>query len=81
MIKPTKMTPKQLEEEINKLDIREKTRLVKRLLKETWEERFRNLLARIDKRVKESPITHRELEKIVEEAREEFYSQHGKNRH
>ena len=83
MIKPAHMTFQELRREISRLNIREKSRLVKRLMQETWEERYRSLLKKIDDRLQKSPLSPKdkqEINHIVEQARQEYYSQHAQSR-
>ena len=64
----------QLKEAIDNLPTQERARLVNELNRKTWEDRFRQLLARIDARLKRNPISQREITKIVEQARNEYYA-------
>ena len=66
---------KQLEEAIYRLPVRQRTQLAQRLLRTTRKDRFEKLRSSIRAKVKKHPITQKELNTIVEEAREEFHAQ------
>ena len=68
---------KLLEDAIDKLPIRQRAQLAQKLLRETKKYRFKELRNSIRAKVRKHPISQKELDAIVEEAREEF---HVKNR-
>ena len=72
------MNFKQIEQAINGLSLKDRAKLVERLMKDTWEERFEKLRNRIRARVKKYPITQEEIDQEVEEAKREY---HAKSRH
>ena len=65
---------RQLRAAIKKLPAKDRVKLVEELQKDTWQEEFRQLLARIDRRLKKNPISEADIDRIVEEAREEFHA-------
>ena len=69
----------QIKRAIRKLPVRDRAKLIEDLLHDraTWREEFRRLLGRIEERVKKFPISQKEINEIVEQAREEY---HVKNR-
>ena len=71
---------KQVESLVEKLPIKEKVKLVRKLEKDTWQKRFRQLLHRIDRRIANKSISEREIDQTVEEAKEEYYAQ-SRNRY
>ena len=68
------LSPKQAEQLLNQLELKIKIHLVRRWEQETWPERFRQLLARIDRRVRRNPRLVRETLKTLEPARRAFYA-------
>ena len=66
----------QIKKTAQKLPVKDRARLIEHLMKDedTWQEEFRRLLGRIDARVKKHPISQKEVDDIVEEAREEYYA-------
>lgn len=68
------INPIQLKKAITQLSLRERAKLVEALQRQTWAERFRQLLARIDTRLKKTPPSQKEINKIVGEARKEYYA-------
>jgi hypothetical protein len=65
---------KQLKEAIRKLPVKEKIRLVEELEKETRRSRWETLIAKIRSRIRNNPISQKEINKICEEARTELYA-------
>lgn len=70
----------QIREAVGQLTERERLRLIEDLEKDTWQDRFRVLLARIDRRVKKHPAVEKKINHICKEARKERYAQ-SRNRH
>lgn len=68
----------QVEEVVEQLNIRTKLRLVQKLEEETWNARWDNLLADIDRRLKKHPISDIEIAKEVETVRRKLYGK-GRN--
>ena len=68
----------QIKAAIEQLTPHQKAALVETLEKQSWKARFRQLLARMDERLKKHPISIKKIDKIVEEAKTEYYAQ---NRH
>ena len=66
---------KQIERAVNDLSIQDRTKLLERLTRTTRKNRFEKLRSSIRAKVKKHPISQKELNAIVEEAREEFHAQ------
>ena len=60
---------------VEQLNIREKTKLIKKLEEETWSMRFDQLLGKIKRRVKQYPISEQEIIHEVEQTRKQRYDQ------
>lgn len=67
------LDPEQLKEIITQLKPTEKARLIEELQRDTWQERFKALLCRIDQRLKTHPLSEKEILLEVEKARQEYY--------
>lgn len=65
---------KEIEQIINQLKSPERINLLRRLERKTWGERFRSLVAQIDKRRKKHPISQRAINQLVKKARQERYA-------
>ena len=65
------LSPQQMEELVDRLPIHAKIRLVRKLEKQTLRERWKTILKRIDERLKQFPITGREIAKEIEIYRKE----------
>ena len=65
---------KQIEQAIDGLSVEERGKLIKRLMKDSWEKRFDKLRSRIRARVKKYPITQEEIDQEVEEAKKEYHA-------
>jgi hypothetical protein len=63
----------QIKEVINQLESGEKIKLIKDLEKAIWSDRFRQFLTKIDQRIKEMPISEKEVTAEVERVRKERY--------
>lgn len=63
----------QIEKLIDQLGEQEKIRLVQKLGRKTLPARWRTFFRQIDQRRKRFPVTESEIEKIVEEVRQEIY--------
>lgn len=61
----------QIKQILQQLSPNQKSKLVKELEKDTWQLRFKQLLNRIDKRVKKNPISEKEITEIVEQVRKQ----------
>lgn len=69
-----------IEQIINSLRIRDKIQLLHRLEQDTWQAHFQEILHRIDERLKKHHISPKEINKIVEESKQECYaSRHSKH--
>ena len=66
---------RQLRIALRQLPLKERTRLLEDLQGQTWQKRFRQLIARIDSRLKNKSLSPKKLNKIVEDAREEYHAQ------
>ena len=73
------LSPKQAERLLNQLPPTVKMYLVRRWEQETWPQRFRELLARVDARARRNPGAVRKALKTVASARRAFYA--GRRRH
>jgi len=62
---------------IEQLSQREKTRLIKKLEKETWSSRFNQLLQRARQRAKQSPLSNQEIIREIDYTRQARYDQGG----
>ena len=60
---------RQIEAAIKRLKPEEKIRLVENLEKETWPDRFKALLKRIDRKSDKYPISEQEINRVCEEIR------------
>ena len=58
---------------IRQMPMEDKIKLVRELSKETWAKRMAKVFKSIDQRRKKHPISQKEINRIVEEARQEFY--------
>ena len=70
---------KQIESAIKRLKPKQKIRLIERLEKETWAERFESLLARIDRKSARHPISEEEITAACDEVRHN--KRHARGRH
>ena len=68
-------TLSQIRQAIHRLASRDKIKLYEELKRETLEERFQLMLDGIDERLKKTPISEKEIQRIVEETRRELYVQ------
>lgn len=73
------LSTRQAEQLLEQLSPSAKIQLLRRWERETWPERFRQLIARIDRSVRKNPQSAREALKAVEPARRAFYAR--RNRH
>ncbi len=60
---------------VEKLPVKEKIRLVRKLEQETWGKRMDQLLRRIDKRRKRYPISEKEIRQEIEIVRKKLHAQ------
>lgn len=67
------LTLEQIEKLIDQLGDREKIQLVRKLGRKTLPARWQTFLRQIDQRRKRFPVTESEIEKIVEEVRQEIH--------
>ena len=67
------LNPSQVEALVDKLPAREKIRLVRKLTRQTWAKQLDNIVTRIRKRFKESPISDKEIQQEIEEVRRQIY--------
>ena len=74
-----RLSTKQAEQLLEQLSPAVKIRLVRRWERQTWPERFRRLLARIDRRVQQHPRSAREALKSAAQARREFYARRARH--
>lgn len=75
------LSPHQVERLIEKLPMENKIKLVRKLENETWAKRFDEVVSRIRKRIKENPISDKEITKICKETRKRLYNEriNGRN--
>ena len=64
---------KQIKKAIERLPEKDRIRLVENLTQRTWAQQFRKLLTRIDTRRKTNPISQKELNKVIDESRQEYH--------
>ena len=69
----------QVEQLLDELPLPRKIEVVRRWEQETWPKRFRQLLAKIDRRLKQNPRLAKEARKAIGPARRAFYA--GRHRH
>ena len=67
----------ELSNAIEQLSQSEKTRLIKKLEKETWSSRFNQLLRRVRQRAKQSPLSEQKISSEIESVRQRRYDQGG----
>ncbi len=65
------LEPRQIDELIEKLSMREKLKVVERLEKETLHQRWNEILEDIDKRLKKFPISKKEIASEITAYRKE----------
>ncbi len=63
------MTLKQIEIAIKQLNPREKVKLILNLEKETWPNRFKFLLKRLDRKAPKYPISEKEIDQTCQDVR------------
>ncbi len=73
------LSEKQAEHLLNQLSPKVKMYLVRRWEEETWPERFRQLLARVDRRVRRRPRLAQEALQAIGPARRAFHASHGRH--
>ena len=67
---------KQVEDLVERLSLKDKIQLAQRLNLETWQVRFKNLLGRIDKRLKNRrKLSDESIVKLVKMNRKQKYAQ------
>ncbi len=64
---------KQIKKAIQRLPEKDQIRLAEDLTQRTWAKQFKKLLARIDTRRKTNPISQKELNKVIDESRQEYH--------
>lgn len=64
----------QLKKVIRNLPTKQRTRLLEELEKDTWQQRFRQLMNRIDSRRKNNPLSQEQINQIVKEAKSEYHA-------
>lgn len=65
--------PVDIDKLVDRLTVKDRVRLMRKLEKETLGKRIDNLLGRIDQRRKKIPISEKEITEIVKEVRKELY--------
>lgn len=65
--------PIDIDKLVDRLTVKDRVRLMRKLEKETLGKRIDNLLGRIDQRRKKIPISEKEITEIVKEVRKELY--------
>lgn len=63
----------QIKKAIERLPERDRIRLAEDLTQRTWAKQFKKLLARIDTRRKTNPISQKDLNKVIDESRQEYH--------
>ena len=64
----------QIRKAAKRLPMKQRIRLVEELQRDTWQKRFKQMLSRIDARRKKYPISQKEINEVVAEARREYYA-------
>ena len=64
----------QIRRAVKRLPIAQRLRLVEELERQTWKIRFRKMFSDIDARRKKYPISQKEINEVVAEARREYYA-------
>lgn len=64
----------QVERLVESLPLDDKIRLVRKLEKETWQQRWGKLLEGIDGRLKKYPLTRKEIIKEIEAGRKTYHA-------
>lgn len=75
------LNPNEVEKLVEKLSIKDKLRLVRKLEKETWAKRLDEVVSRIRKRFRQAPISDKEIRRICEETRQRLYNERIKSRY
>lgn len=65
---------KQIETAIRRLNPQDKIRLIETLEKETWPDRFKALLKRIDTKVQKFKLPEKEINQVCEEVRHKHHA-------
>ena len=65
-----KLSSKQVDQWIDKLPLREKIRLVQKLEQETLKERWNGILKEIDKRLKQFPVSPKDIAQEIKTYRQ-----------
>ena len=73
------LSKRQAEQLLNQLSPRVKIHFVRRWQQETWEARFRQLVARVQQRARRNPHLTAQALREIEPARRAFYA--GRRRH
>ena len=68
------LTVEQLHKAIKQLPEKDQRRLIEKVEHEAWQREFRGLLSRIRARVKKHPISQKDIDTAVQEARREIYA-------
>ena len=69
----------QIKKAAQMLSLKQRLQLIEALQQSGWQNQFKALLARIDERRKKHPISDEEIDRIVEEAREEYHAKHRRD--
>ena len=72
------MSLSKIRKEINKLSADKRLKLIEDLNRRTWKDQFKRLLSKIDERVAKNPISEEEVNRLVEQARQEYYEKRGR---
>lgn len=72
---------KDLQVAIQRMASADRARLLRALEESTWWERYRDLLRRIDKRLKRYPISRKDIRQACEEVRQELYETRYRHQH
>ncbi len=68
-----------VEKLVEKLNINQKIRLVRKLEEETWQKRMKQIVANVRQRAKKNPISRKEITRICEDVRQELYEERIKS--
>ena len=64
----------QIRKAVKNLSINERAKMVEELERDTWKERFRQLRRRVDARLKKNPLSQKEIDRVVNQAKKEFHA-------
>ena len=75
------LAPQQVEKLVERLSMKDKIRLSRRLEEETSQERIKQVISHIRQRAKKNPIPQKEIIRICKDVRKELYEEKIKSAH